>query len=84
MPNRKNDIRRLNTAGNGNRTKQAEASIGRMVPPLTEEEHKKISIAVEPCPGTAGRFLGFKGPIQNWWVRNCTTDFYIKRKIIPA
>ena len=62
-----------------------EASIGRMVPPLTEEEREKspLLIAVEPYSELPVDSLGFKGPIPDLVGLKPFTpfDFYIKRKL---
>lgn len=62
-----------------------EASIGRMVPPLTEEERKEspLLIAVEPYSELPVDSLGFKGPIPELVGAKPFTpfDFYIKRKL---
>ena len=62
-----------------------EASIGRMVPPLTEEERKEspLLIAVEPYSELPVDSLGFKGPIPGLVGAKPFTpfDFYIKRKL---
>ena len=62
-----------------------EASIGRMVPPLTKEEREKspLLIAVEPYSELPVDSLGFKGPIPDLVGLKPFTpfDFYIKRKL---
>lgn len=62
-----------------------EASIGRMVPPLTEEEREKspLLIAVEPYSELPVDSLGFKGPIPDLVGLKPFTpfDFYIKCKL---
>jgi len=62
-----------------------EASIGRMVPPLTQEEREKspLLIAVEPYAELPVDSLGFKGPIPELVGLKPFTpfDFYIKRKL---
>ncbi|HHU49910.1 MAG: mannitol dehydrogenase [Caldicoprobacterales bacterium] len=61
------------------------ASIGRMVPPLTEEERKKSPsfIAVEPYSELPVDSAGFKGPIPELAGLKPFTpfDFYTKRKL---
>ncbi|NLC45219.1 MAG: mannitol dehydrogenase [Clostridiales bacterium] len=62
-----------------------EASIGRMVPPLTEEERKDspLLIAVEPYSELPVDLLGFKGTIPELVGLKPFTpfSFYIKRKL---
>jgi mannitol-1-phosphate 5-dehydrogenase len=62
-----------------------EASIGRMVPPLTEQEREKspLLIAVEPYSELPVDSLGFKGPIPELVGLKPFTpfSFYIKRKL---
>ena len=62
-----------------------EASIGRMIPPLTEEEKKgdPLLIAVEPYSALPVDSLGFKGEIPNLvgLVPFSPFDFYVKRKL---
>ena len=62
-----------------------EASIGRMVPPLTEEERKEspLLIAVEPYSELPVDSKGFKGPIPKLVGLKPFTpfSFYIKRKL---
>jgi mannitol-1-phosphate 5-dehydrogenase len=62
-----------------------EASIGRMVPPLTEQERREspLLIAVEPYSELPVDSLGFKGPIPELVGLKPFTpfDFYIKRKL---
>ena len=62
-----------------------EASIGRMIPPLTEEERKKdpLLIAVEPYSTLPVDSLGFKGGIPDLvgLVPFSPFDFYVKRKL---
>ena len=62
-----------------------EASIGRMGPPVTEEEREKspLLIAVEPYAELPGDSLGCKGPIPDLVGLKPFTpfDFYIKRKL---
>jgi mannitol-1-phosphate 5-dehydrogenase len=62
-----------------------EASIGRMVPPLTEEERKEspLLIAVEPYSELPVDSKGFKGPIPELVGLKPFTPFsyYIKRKL---
>ncbi len=62
-----------------------EASIGRMVPPLTEEERKEspLLIAVEPYSELPVDSMGFRGPIPELVGLKPFTpfSFYIKRKL---
>ncbi|MDD2504262.1 MAG: mannitol dehydrogenase [Clostridia bacterium] len=62
-----------------------EASIGRMVPPLTEEERKEspLLIAVEPYSELPVDSKGFKGPVPELVGLKPFTPFsyYIKRKL---
>jgi mannitol-1-phosphate 5-dehydrogenase len=62
-----------------------EASIGRMVPPLAEEERKgsPLLIAVEPYSELPVDSMGFKGPIPELVGLKPFTpfSFYIKRKL---
>jgi mannitol-1-phosphate 5-dehydrogenase len=62
-----------------------EASIGRMVPPLTEEAQKDspLLIAVEPYAELPVDSLGFKGPVPGLAGLKPFTpfSFYVKRKL---
>jgi mannitol-1-phosphate 5-dehydrogenase len=62
-----------------------EASIGRMIPPLTNEERAKepLLIAVEPYCALPVNSLGFKGGIPDLvgLVPFTPFDFYVKRKL---
>ena len=62
-----------------------EASIGRMIPPLTDEEKKEdpLLIAVEPYSALPVDSLGFKGGIPDLvgLVPFSPFDFYVKRKL---